>query len=141
MYHPLKSKYSGYPIVMAPILIFTDDTSGNKSKKWNKFDLFSLTMAGLPLHEGRQLHNINFLTCSNALSAMDMTDALVDDLLLLEEGFVVFDSLTQRDIVVLSPVLAILCDNARASELLNHSGARAIKFCRKCMVSEFSIII
>lgn len=119
---------------MAPIIIYTDDTSGNKSKKWNKFDLICLTMAGLPLHMARQLHNINFLTCSNNMSVMEMIDALVEELLKLEEGIIVFDSLSQCDILVLSPVIAILCDNARASELLNHSGARAIKFCRKCMV-------
>lgn len=126
---------------MAPILLYSDDTSGNRSKKWNKFDLWCLTMAGLPLYEGRQLHNINFLTCSNVVSAMNMTNALVDDLIMLEEGIVVFDSLTQCNVVVLSPVLAILCDNARSSEVTNHLGAKAIMFCRKCMVRQHFTLV
>lgn len=81
------------------------------------------------------LQNINFLTCSNAVSALEMTNALVEELLKLEEGIIVYDCVWQWVVVVLSPVMAILCDNARASELLNHLGARAIKFCRKCMVT------
>ena len=91
-------------------------------------------MAGLPLSEARKLQNINFLACSNSVFALEMADALVDELLKLEEGIVVFDYVSQRDVLVLSPVMCILCDNARGSELLNHLGARAIKFCRKCMV-------
>lgn len=117
---------------MAPIVLYTDDTSGNKSKKWN---LWCISMAGLPIEEARQLQNINFLTCSNAVSALEMTNALVEELLKLEEGIIVYDCVWQWVVVVLSPVMAILCDNARASELLNHLGARAIKFCRKCMVT------
>ncbi|KAL5460278.1 hypothetical protein EMCRGX_G033719 [Ephydatia muelleri] len=35
----------------------------------------------------------------------------------------------------LLPVL-LVCDNPRASELLNHLGSAAIKFCRICMITE-----
>ena len=35
--HPLKEKFNK-PVVMLPLILFTDDTSGNKSKKWHKFD-------------------------------------------------------------------------------------------------------
>ena len=80
-------------------------------------------MAGLPLSEARKLQNINFITCSNSVSAVEMTDALVNELLKLEEGIVVFDCVLGMDVLVISPVMCILCDNARASE-----------FCRKCMV-------
>ena len=121
---------------MAPILLYTDDTSGNRSKKYNKFDVWCLTMAGLPLHEARQFGNINFLTCSNRVSAMGMAEALAKELLKLEEGIVVYDCVLQCDVVVLCPVMAVLCDNARASELVNHLGARTYRFCRKCMVME-----
>ena len=120
---------------MAPIVLYSDDTSGNKSKKWCKFDLWCLSLAGLPVHEARTLQNINFLACSKIVSALEMTGALVDELLKLEEGVVMYDSLSQCDVIVIAPVLAILCDNARASELVNHLGAKAIKYCRKCMVS------
>ena len=43
--HPLKVKAAGKSILNIPLILFSDDTSGNKSKKWHKFDL---SLAGLP---------------------------------------------------------------------------------------------
>ena len=44
--HPLKNKAGGNPVVIAPIILYSDDFSGNRSKKWNKFDAWCLTLAG-----------------------------------------------------------------------------------------------
>ena len=44
------------------------DTSGNWSKKCNKFDQWCLTLAGLHISEATY-----FIACSNNLSAMQMT--------------------------------------------------------------------
>ena len=92
-------------------------------------------MANLPLKMARQFSNIHMLCCSNRVSALDMTGALVEELLQLEQGVVLFDSHLNSNVVVVAPVICILADNARASELVNHLGAMAIKFCQKCMVS------
>lgn len=119
---------------MSPIVIYTDDTSGNRSKVWNKFDLYCLSMAGLPMDIARQCNNIHFICCSNRVFALDMADALVNELLQLERGITVYDSYLGCNIFVMVPVLCILADNARGSELTNHLGATATKFCRKCMV-------
>ena len=133
--HNLKSKCDSRPIVMAPIILFSDDLSGSRSKKWCKFDVWCLSLAGLPISEARTLENINFLACSNNVFAIDMADALTSELLKLEEGVIVYDAVSQCDVLVLAPVLCVLCDNAHGSELCNHLGARAIKYCRRCMVS------
>lgn len=69
------------------------------------------------------------------MSALDMADALVSELLELERGIVVYDSQLKCNVLVIAPVMCILADNARASELTNHLGATANRFCRKCMVS------
>ena len=68
--------------------------------------MWCLSTAGLSLSEA----NINFLACSNMYSvfALEMADALVDELLKLEEGIVVFDYVSQRDVLVLSPVYVIM---------------------------------
>lgn len=116
------------------MILYTDDTSGNKSKKWNKFDIWCLVMAGLPLEEARKFSNINYLTSSNLVSALEMTCALQQELRKLEDGIVVYDSLTESNVLALCPLMCVLCDNARASEILNHVGATGIRFCRKCMV-------
>ena len=46
----------------------------------------------------------------------------------------------RKYIPLISPVLAILADNPRHSELLNHSGRSANKYCRMCMVSKYEYI-
>jgi hypothetical protein len=64
-----------------------------------------------------------------------MTAPIVEDLLMLEKGVRVFDSLLNMEVMVVAPVICLLCDNARASELLNHLGSKALKLCRICDVS------
>ena len=132
--HPLKSAAGGHPVVFAPIILYSDDFSGNRSKKWNKFDAWCMTLAGLPMTEARKFHNIHFISCSNVLSAMDMAEPLVDNLLALENGIKVFDAHTGTNVFVVAPVLCCLCDNVRAAELLNHLGSKATRLCRICMV-------
>ena len=45
--HSMKRKAKGLPVVTIPLVLFVDDTSGNKSKKWNKFIEWHLTIAGM----------------------------------------------------------------------------------------------
>ena len=132
--HPLKQSCNGLPVVTVPLVLFSDDTSGNRSKKWNKFDYWSMTLAGLPIREARSFHNMYFLNCSNRLTALEIAPPIIEDLELLENGCVMYDSFLQQEVLVISKVFIILSDNARASELLNHLGSRAKKFCRMCMV-------
>lgn len=56
------------------------------------------------------------------------------DLKRLEAGIVIFDSVLQQDVLVIAPVLAVLADNPRHSELLNHLGGGSNLYCRMCMV-------
>ena len=96
--------------------------SGNQSKVWNKFDCFCISLAGLPIHERRKFQNINFICCSNNVPVMDMAEGIVSNLLELEHGIEVYDASLGRRIFVITPVIAVLCDNARGSELVNHMG-------------------
>lgn len=127
--HPLKS--SNIPVVMAPIFLYSDDMSGNRSKKWNKFDAWCTSLACLPKEYARDIYFI----CSNRTNAVQMSEPLVNDLLSLEKGIHVYDCLTKSEVLVLAPVISILCDNVRASEIVNHLGSTAIKLCRICDVS------
>lgn len=133
--HPLKSKAAGRPVIMLPIVLFSDDTSGNISKKWHKFDSWSVILAGLPRHYNSKMANVHFCCCSDSVSALDMAEAIVSDLNLLEQGIEAYDSLTEEIVLVVAPLLCVIADNPRASELLNHLGGTAKKYCRMCMVS------
>ena len=138
--HRLKVVASGLPIIISPLILFSDDTSGNRSKKWNKFDYWCLTLAGLPASESRMFHNMHFLSCTNQMSSLDIVGPLVEDLEQLEEGVVMYDAFLNMKVLVIASIMAVLADNARASELLNHMGSRATKFCRKCLVRSILII-
>lgn len=121
--------------MIAPLFVYSDETSGNRSKKWNKFELFCVSLACLPKSEVRQFSNIHLVCCSNRSSAMEMTGPIAEDLILLEKGMIMYDSVMKMDVYVIAPVISFLCDNVRASELLNHRGSRALMLCRMCMVS------
>ena len=121
------------------VMMFSDDTSGNdtsgnRSKKWHKFESWYLQLAGLERHENARLENIHFV-------CLDLSDPIAKELTLLEtEGIFVFDKLYQDVVLVIAPLMFIVCDNPRASELLNHLGSNAIKYCLICMVSYFHFL-
>ena len=46
----------------------------------------------------------------------------------------VFDEKAQECVLVVAPVLAIMCDNPRVSQIVGHMTGRPSKFCRVCLV-------
>ena len=85
-------------------------------------------LAGLPQKENAKMHNIHFITCSNRVEVLQMAGPVVEDLKQLERGVTAYDAYLQKEVLLISPVLAILADNPRHSELLNHSGGSANKY-------------
>ncbi len=73
----MKAKAAGKPVVMLPLILFTDDTSGNKSKNGTSLTLWSLMLAGLPRHENSKVTNIHFICCSDTVSAVDMAETVL----------------------------------------------------------------
>ena len=130
----MKIKWKDIPVVMVPIILFSDDVSGNRSKKWNGLDVWAMLLAGLPKQENAKLNNIHFISASNKVSTLELAEPMVKDLIKLEEGVLMYDAHLKRDVVVVAPVLCIIADNPRSSELLNHGGSAANKFCRLCQV-------
>ncbi len=65
-----------------------------------------------------------------------MAEPLVTEQLELEQnGIEAYDAMLKLNVLVVAPVICILADNPRASELLNHLGPSSRKNCRMCMVS------
>lgn len=135
--HHLKERASGRPVVMVPIILYSDDTSANKSKKWHKMDSWCLLFAGLPRETNAQLASIHLICCSDTLSFLDMAEPIAAELTKLEvEGIVAYDAHLKQQVLVVAPVLCAICDNPRASEMVNHLGGAALCFCRMCEVSK-----
>ncbi|KAL5517682.1 hypothetical protein EMCRGX_G003276 [Ephydatia muelleri] len=135
--HPLKTRSimcGSLPVFMVPLIIFSDDTSGNRSKVWNKFDSWCFLLAGLRQKDNAQFCNIHFICTSNQVPVMEMAHHLVDQLLELERGIVVFDAQLNTNALILAPVICFLCDNPRAAEICSHLGSGTLRFCRICRV-------
>lgn len=131
----LKNLANGKPVVLLPLILYTDDLSGNKSKQWKKFDCWCLKLAGLSKKENSKLHNIHFICCSNKTSVVELSEPVVEELKVLEEvGIEAYDAGLQTDVLLVAPVLCVICDNPRQSEIMNHLGSTAKRFCRMCMV-------
>ena len=125
-----------------PLVLFSDDVGGNKSKKWNKFDVWAMLLAGLPRSINGYLENIHFISASNQADWLSQAKPLVDDLLVLEdEGMVMYDAMYNKDVLVVAPVLCVLADNPRASEITNHMGTSARKYCRMCNVNTILLLL
>lgn len=134
----LKKRSKGLPIVTVPLILFSDDSSGNRSKKWNKFDNWAMLLGGLPRSENAKTENIHLIAASNQVPAVGMCNSIVNDLNMLEEeGVFMYDASLKQECLVIAPVICFLCDNVRASELVNHMGSSANKYCRMCQVSNF----
>ncbi|XP_028393607.1 uncharacterized protein LOC114517954 [Dendronephthya gigantea] len=131
--HMDKSRTGGEnPSSVVPLLVFSDETSGNTTKKWNRLESFSMSMAGLTRKEFRKMENIHFLSTSNIVPSVALGKSIARDLEELECGKMMYDAFVDREILVKCPVLCVLADNPRASEFEHHLGSCANKFCRKC---------
>ena len=102
---------------MMPVVLFCDDTSGNRSKKWHAFNSWYLIFAGLPHQENAKLPNLVFLCTSDKVSPLDMSAPIVAELEKLEnEGIQAYDAHQQTNVLVITPVICIVSDNPRASD-------------------------
>ena len=138
MPHPIKEKSKGEPVLIVPILLYTDDSSGNISKKWHAFNNWCFLLAGLPRHINSQLQNIHFICCSDRATVIEMAEPIAQELKYLESsGVVCYNGFLNCSVIVFPRVIGVMCDNPRASELLNHAGSTANKYCRMCLVSSY----
>lgn len=76
----------------------------------------------------------HFLGCFNKVGALILAEPLVDNLLQLEKGIEMYDAYLKQNVLVVAPVMFIMADNPMSSELSNHQGSMARKFCRICSV-------
>lgn len=77
-----------------------------------------------------------FIFCAAPINViLDMSKPLVDDLIDLESnGIAAYDACLDCEVLLVAPVICVLADNPRHSEVMNHLGSSANKYCRMCMV-------
>ncbi|KAL0086822.1 hypothetical protein F4703DRAFT_1942034 [Phycomyces blakesleeanus] len=122
-------------VVVCPLNLYPDDTSGNSTKQYNKYDSYLMYFAALPLETRNKRENALFICTSNhTLNAVEMLPPIVDDLVRLEKGIEMYSEDYGEVVLVVAPLLLFMGDNPRQSQLAMHKGTSAKKFCRKCLI-------
>jgi len=98
--HHLKATAQGMPVVIVPLLLYTDDTSGNRSKKWNKLDCWCFLLAAMP---PMKTHSCTTSTSFNQVTVMDMAFLVVEDLKILEKGIIAYDAFLKKEVLLIAP--------------------------------------
>ncbi|KAI7861796.1 hypothetical protein BDF14DRAFT_1737753, partial [Spinellus fusiger] len=120
------------PVKTVPLNLFLDDTSGNTTKKWNKFESCVMSLAAMPFKEQCKVENLFFVCTSNKLSITEMLPELVKDLGALEKGVEMFDVEYGEPVLVVGVVHFLMADNPMHAAVACSLGAKARLPCRKC---------
>ncbi|KAL0081895.1 hypothetical protein J3Q64DRAFT_1623137, partial [Phycomyces blakesleeanus] len=122
---------------ISPIILFTDDTSGNRSKQYNPYESWSMKFAALSYEERSSIENIHFLSAipkKKGASGMSLLPKIVEDFKRLENGLVMFSAKDNENVLVASPLLWIEADTPCHSELCGLRAPTSLYPCRKCYV-------
>ncbi|KAL1658383.1 hypothetical protein GGF50DRAFT_67362 [Schizophyllum commune] len=134
-----RTRAAGKRVFTPPVSMYCDDTSGNKSKKWNKHNSYLMTLAGLEPKYAHLMYNIHFLATSNVSPPLEMLEKIVDMLVDLRENGVEAYDWVHKELVIIAPwILAELGDNPMQSELAAHIGMRGRCYCRVCCYNQDS---
>jgi hypothetical protein len=86
-----EAKEHGVEIVFAPPNMFSDDTNGHSSHRYNKYESVSFTFSNLPLKTRSKISNSYVLSTGNAIPPMEQLKILFKELEILESGVVGLD--------------------------------------------------
>jgi hypothetical protein len=78
--NPWRTREGGKIIRNMPITLYSDGTSGNVLKQWNKHVSFYFTLSGLPPRFSNQEFNCHFLTTSNRAGVLELSKMIIDEL-------------------------------------------------------------
>ncbi|TEB26579.1 hypothetical protein FA13DRAFT_1888971, partial [Coprinellus micaceus] len=130
-----REKAQGKRVYAFPVWLYCDDTSGNKSKKWNKHNSFLFTPAGLPHDQAHLEYHVHFICTSNVAPPLEMLDGISEQINKGQsEGIWAWDCEADEAALLIPSVLAVLGDNPMQSELACHIGLHGKYFCRCCFV-------
>jgi hypothetical protein len=124
-------------VKMVPLNLYSDDTSGNRSKKWNKHESWLLSLSGLPFNETQSLYHVRFISTSNIAGALEQAEgvvqSIVDD---LEKGVVAYDASMGAEVLIFGGVFCFQGDNPMQSLMCSHVGMNGNLFCCICTIAD-----
>jgi hypothetical protein len=165
--NPWRKKAAGKILRNIPITLYCDDTSGNKSKKWNKHISYYFTLSGLPPKISNQQFNCHFLCTSNTVGPLELGEMVVAQLKYVSvlyfksvhilflyvsvsfpcelsemaiDGFEAYDSTISQEVHVMTSVLCFTADSPMHAEITNtHVPGNSLNSCRYCVLSSSTL--
>ncbi|CAH7670278.1 hypothetical protein PPACK8108_LOCUS4994 [Phakopsora pachyrhizi] len=127
-------KAQGKMIRHIPLNIYSDDTSGNLSKQWNKHISICMTLSGLSPLYSNQEYNTMFVATSNIASALELCAPVIEELNTLSStGFWAYDSSLNEDVLVMPVVLLFMGDSPIHAEISSSMHPNvSLQPCRIC---------
>ncbi|KAK4698294.1 hypothetical protein P7C70_g7986, partial [Phenoliferia sp. Uapishka_3] len=130
---PQRALADSLPFFSIPLILFTDDASGNRSRKWNKHWVFYTTNGALTRKLQDLEANIRFLAASPSADALEMCEAVVKELNeIFMEPITVYDCSLKMFVRVRVFLIFIIGDNPMMSDLASCMSHMANFSCRIC---------
>ncbi|KAF8504147.1 hypothetical protein JB92DRAFT_2738424, partial [Gautieria morchelliformis] len=122
--------------VMAVLIwLYCDDTSGNRSKKWNEHYSWLFALAGLSKGAAKGDYHIHFVCTSNIAQTVEMMEGVVEQIEeLYRVGMWAYDAMHREAVLLFAVVFALLGDNPMQSEMACHISLKGKFFCCCCWV-------
>ncbi|CAD6920370.1 unnamed protein product [Tilletia caries] len=112
----------GKRLFSIPIVLFIDDLSGARSKRWNKHEATYLSNATLDRSDLDLNSNIKLVSISKAVSGEGQLSAIVDELIHLHQNpFTAYDCELKEEVMVRPYLLSVMADNPMAASLPRRS--------------------
>ncbi|PLW50549.1 hypothetical protein PCASD_01396 [Puccinia coronata f. sp. avenae] len=135
--NPWRTRAGGKIIRNMPITLYSNDTSGNVLKRWNKHVSFYFTLSGLPPRLSNQEFNCHFLTTSNRAGVLELSEMIIDELNSITTGGCEgYDVLISQPVLFTTSVLFFLGDSPMHAEITNTPLPNtSLNPCRMCSLS------
>ncbi|KAI8326908.1 hypothetical protein EDC96DRAFT_581144 [Choanephora cucurbitarum] len=111
--------------------------NGNKSKQYNAYESRSMRCASMKFKEKLFLVDTHFIGAvkkKEGVSGVSLIPCLVEALVKLENGVVMYLAVDNEDVLVVTPVLSIKADSPCHSQHCGLYGLRTKYPCKKCYV-------
>ncbi|KAA1094188.1 hypothetical protein PGT21_012514 [Puccinia graminis f. sp. tritici] len=132
--NPWRQKAGGKIIRHVPTTMYSDDTSGNVSKQFNKHISFYFTLSGLPPNITNQEYNCHFLSTSNRAGVLEIANQIIKESnQMIVDGFDAYNVSISQPVYVMSMMLCFLADSPMHAEITNTPNpGTSLNPCRMC---------
>jgi hypothetical protein len=128
------------PIVHLGLMVSTDETSGNTTKRWNHFENIFMRISNLP----KQMDSYRLIASSNNITWSELSEVALRDFVKgreMQNGFKVWNAHERAWNYVVATIHVLICDNPRALDICSMVGPSGSKNCRYCYANRATEIL